>query len=55
MENKMRKVIVSSGDIEAWRGYFHCWAGTSEIPFAIIETEKGIIKRVAYENMQFAD
>jgi hypothetical protein len=50
-----RKVKVGSDCEPFWIGYFHCWAGTSEIPFALVETPSGKIERVNFESIKFED
>ena len=36
-----------------WDLWFHCWGGTSEVPFALCEGESGQIYTVSPQYLQF--
>jgi len=60
--NNLRPVWIYS-DHYAWRqipllpqrGLFHCWAGTSECAYALIEIENGYVYVVNQEDFKFLD
>jgi hypothetical protein len=45
----------SDNKFPAQEGLFHCWAGTSEIAYALIELKGGVIRRFEIDKFVFID
>lgn len=64
MSDKLRKVsILPNTDLpfhkvsidETLDGWFHCWGGTSELVYAVIELNTGLIEKICMNEFVFRD
>jgi hypothetical protein len=49
----MRRVQFSEDGYVKQEGWFHAWAGTSELAYALVEKDDGDIVRVKYSDIRF--
>ena len=63
--SRLRPVYLKEGNVYTWQewevpeggleGWFHCWAGTSENAYALIEIPGGFVIRANNDRFRFTD
>lgn len=53
---EVRQISYFNEDIQDMEGaYFHCWGGTSELVYGLVEKEDGTMVLMKYDEIVFAN